>query len=63
MIKKIFAISALLVALAGCKSEPRLVIIHTNDTHSHFEPLRTGPQAGQGGVIERAAVVDSIRNV
>lgn len=63
MIKKIFAISALLVALAGCKSEPRLVIIHTNDTHSHFEPLRTGPQTGQGGVIERAAFVDSIRNV
>ena len=39
------------------------MIIHTNDTHSHFEPLRTGPQAGQGGVIERAAFVDSIRNV
>lgn len=63
MMKRIFVLSAMLLALAGCQRGPRLVIVHTNDTHSHFEPLRTGPQAGQGGVIERAAFVDSIRNV
>lgn len=40
----------------------RLVILHLNDTHSHFEPLRQGdPREGQGGIIERAAYVDSVR--
>lgn len=54
---------ALLFILASCgKNEPRLVILHTNDTHSHFEPLRTGDEAGRGGVIERAAFIDSVRS-
>jgi 5'-nucleotidase len=38
------------------------VILHTNDTHSHFEPERAGEYAGMGGIIERAAFVDSVRN-
>ncbi len=39
-----------------------LVILHVNDTHSHEEPLRDGgAQGGMGGVIERAAYVDSVR--
>jgi 5'-nucleotidase len=42
--------------------KPHLVILHANDTHSHFEPVRTGKYAGMGGVIERAAFVDSVRN-
>ncbi len=46
-----------------CACQPRLVILHTNDTHSHFEPVRGGAEAGLGGVIERAAFVDSIRTV
>lgn len=49
--------------LAVCACQPRLVILHTNDTHSHFEPVRSGAEAGLGGVIERAAFVDSIRTV
>lgn len=61
--KKILLICALLLPLIGCQRQPRLVIIHTNDTHSHFEPLRAGDRAGEGGAIERAAFVDSIRNV
>lgn len=40
-----------------------LVIIHTNDTHSHIEPLKSGQSAGLGGVIERAAFIDSVRTV
>lgn len=51
----IFAIGIL---LACCACSPRLVIIHTNDTHSHLEPLRGEPR---GGVIERAAFVDQQR--
>lgn len=39
-----------------------LVILHTNDTHSHIDPVRYGEYAGLGGVIERAAYVDSVRN-
>ena len=41
--------------------KPHLVILHSNDTHSRFEPVRTGEWAGMGGIIERAAFVDSVR--
>ena len=41
--------------------KPHLVILHSNDTHSHFEPDRSGAYPGLGGVIERAAFVDSVR--
>jgi len=53
--KKIFVILAAAAALCACG--PKLVIVHTNDTHSHLDPLRDG----RGGIIERAAFVDSIR--
>ncbi len=45
------------------KGSPRrhLTIVHVNDTHSHFEPVRSGSRAGLGGIIERAAFVDSVR--
>ena len=62
MKKTICILAAALVAFCACRQQPRLVILHTNDTHSHFEPLRGGPDDGKGGVIERAAFVDSIRN-
>ena len=35
-----------------------LVILHVNDTHSHLDPLRDG----NGGIVERAAFVDSVRD-
>ena len=38
-----------------------LVILHSNDTHSHFEPVAAGGNAGLGGIIERAAFLDSVR--
>ena len=44
-------------AAALCACGPKLVILHTNDTHSHLDPLRDG----RGGIIERAAFVDSVR--
>ena len=40
-----------------CSCKPHLVILHTNDTHSHFEALRDST----AGVIERAAFIDSVR--
>ncbi len=60
--KRIITILAAVLAIgSGCRS-PRLVILHTNDTHSHLEPYRAGERGGQGGIIERAAFVDSVRN-
>ena len=50
------------MALAGCApKEKHLVILHVNDTHSHFDPVRSGEDAGKGGVIEMAAYIDSVR--
>lgn len=57
-------ISVLVSILAACVLgfSQDLVILHVNDTHSHEEPLRAGgAQGGMGGVIERAAYVDSVR--
>lgn len=62
MIRKILFAAALVIAACACSNEPRLVILHTNDTHSHYEPVRSGADAGRGGVIERAAFIDSVRN-
>ena len=60
MRKSLIALAAALTAVCACQ-QPKLVIIHTNDTHSHFEPLRGGSDDGHGGAIERAAFVDSVR--
>ena len=38
-----------------------LVVLHVGDTHSHLEPERSGQEQGLGGVIERAAYIDSVR--
>ena len=58
---KFFAVVAAILSICSCAREPRLVILHVNDTHSHFEPVRSGEEAGFGGSIERAAIVDSVR--
>ena len=42
-------------------SAHHLVILHANDTHSHFEPVRDDEYPGMGGIIERAAYLDSVR--
>lgn len=54
-------VTAMLVACSGASAQ-KLTIMHFNDTHSHLEPERAGQSAGRGGVIERAALVDSVRN-
>ena len=45
----------------GKRETYKLTILHVNDTHSHIEPVRVGDEAGQGGILERAAYVDSVR--
>lgn len=59
MKKILFAI--LFLALVCPSQARRLTIVHTNDTHSHIDPVRSGAEAGLGGVIERAAYIDSVR--
>lgn len=59
MKKTIMIIAVLCMTLSAAAQE--LVILHTNDTHSHIDPVRSGEQAGLGGVIERAAYIDSVR--
>ena len=54
-------VTAMLVACSGASAQ-KLTIMDFNDTHSHLEPERAGKSAGRGGVIERAALVDSVRN-
>lgn len=56
----LLTIVCLLAVLAGASAQ-RLVIVHVNDTHSHLDPERSGDDAGRGGVIERAAYIDSLR--
>lgn len=59
MRKSFFMLAAAVLVMCAC--QPRLIIIHTNDTHSHFEPVRGGDYDGLGGVVERAAFIDSVR--
>lgn len=58
---KLLALTAIASILTACHSNdnPTLTIIHTNDTHSQFEP--STEETPQGGVIERAALIDLAR--
>ena len=38
-----------------------LVILHTNDVHSHLEPLKSGEFKGLGGAAIRHAMIEKIR--
>lgn len=45
-------------AFCGVLSAEKLVILHTNDTHSTIDPLPDGT----GGILQRKVIIDSIRN-
>lgn len=45
----------------GQQEVRHLTILHVNDTHSHMEPDKSGEYIGQGGILERAAYIDSVR--
>lgn len=49
------------LAVSCSTTSETLSILHVNDTHSHFEPIRNGVRTG-GGVIERSAIIDSVRD-
>lgn len=67
-----FAIVAVVVIIsfgACAVAQPTsLTILHTNDMHASFVPreaawIRTTPRPHVGGMVELAAVVDSIRQL
>ena len=59
--KKLFLILAAACLTFSAADAQRLVILHTNDTHSQIEPLRTGRNEGLGGVDRRLQFIDSVR--
>lgn len=59
-LKKHFAITAIAaMALCGQAYAERLVILHTNDTHSQIDPT----DDNLGGIARRKVLVDSVRSV
>ncbi len=55
-------LTAMFIILAALPiNAQELNILHTNDTHSHIDPERSGKYKGMGGVIERAAFVHEMR--
>lgn len=46
------------VAFFGISNAEKLVILHSNDTHSTIDPLSDG----SGGVLQRKVIIDSVRN-
>ena len=46
------------VTFSGLCEAEKLVILHTNDTHSTIDAL----EDGSGGILQRKAIIDSIRN-
>lgn len=61
----VFLLSLALLLCAPANGEKKLIIIHTNDTHSQIEP--TDPAAAKnrdaGGILRRKAFIDSVRTV
>ncbi|WP_194852091.1 bifunctional metallophosphatase/5'-nucleotidase [Nonlabens antarcticus] len=43
------------------KGLTKITILHTNDTHSHIEPISGGRDDGKGGVARRAALIKKVR--
>ncbi|MDE5693244.1 MAG: metallophosphoesterase, partial [Duncaniella sp.] len=55
----LFAATAMCAAsVAASEPADRLVILHTNDTHSRIDP----DASGRGGILRRQALIDSVRN-
>ena len=53
--------AALLLMPLGQADAQRLVILHTNDTHSQIDPCRVGRGKGLGGVERRIQYINEIR--
>lgn len=54
------AAAALLMTFAQADAQ-RLVILHTNDTHSQIDPVRVGRSKGLGGIERRLQYINEVR--
>lgn len=64
--KHIYTYLVLLLSISvSLSAQKKVVILHTNDTHSQIEPLPSTDKRfpNMGGVVNRKAIIDSIRNV
>ena len=43
------------------RNDVKITILHTNDTHSHIHPFKSGIYKGLGGMAERAGIINKIR--
>ena len=43
------------------KKEPFVIILHTNDTHSHIFPINNGKYKGFGGMAQTKQLIKDIR--
>lgn len=59
--KRIIISVMMMAAVALPLSAQKLVVLHTNDTHSQIETIRTGTNADCGGVERRYNFIDSVR--
>lgn len=68
---KTFAVGAAGISLAGFpqialakRQITKITILHTNDVHSHIDPFPANDPRypGLGGVAQRAAIINDIRN-
>lgn len=63
IMKKLFLIAAsvLVLTFTACQDSPNPIItfVHTNDTHSQFDP--STHQKVEGGLIERASLIEALR--
>lgn len=57
------AVGGLTLQSFNSKTQKRITILHTNDTHSHIEPFEASHYryANKGGVSRRAALVEAVR--
>lgn len=55
---RIIAVCGLLLGIFAPLQAEKLVILHTNDTHSQIDPIE---DSGLGGILRRKAAIDSIR--
>ena len=67
-----FAVGAAGLSLTGLPLEvlakrrvTKITILHTNDVHSHIDPFPANDPKypGLGGVAQRAAIINDIRNI
>jgi 5'-nucleotidase len=57
--KVIALLFSLLITVSA--SGQKLVILHTNDTHSQIETVRSGDFSGNGGVLRRAVYIENVK--